>query len=415
VTRWTLRVSPRDLVHEAADALLADRLRTALSAVGIVFGVATVITAFANGEGARRAALAEIGALGIDNVFVRAVVAPRRDGARQAAAPLLSLADVRAVSSALPPDTTVAALRAARVEATAAGRHAPATLAGVTSSWRRIAEVELSAGRWLTGDDDQSQRRVAIVGGRLARDLFGHVPAIGARVHAGGAWYAIVGVLRERSAMAPRPTVQGLDADRALLVPLGAMAVSLGGGDRPDRIQEIAVRAAGADDVEPKARSIARLLGRRHPGAPVFELVVPKELLRARLKTERTFTMVLVAIGLLALTISGVGVMNIMLANVAVRVGEIGVRRAFGARRGDILAQFTLEALAMCVAGGVAGLPLGALLSGMVAVAAGWPVSVSPTAAAAAVLMSAAVGLLAGVYPARIAAGIQPIDALRAL
>jgi ABC-type antimicrobial peptide transport system permease subunit len=167
--------------------------------------------------------------------------------------------------------------------------------------------------------------------------------------------------------------------------------------------------------VEPTARAVAALLGRRHPGAPVFELVVPRELLRARLKTERAFTAVLVAIGILALTISGVGVMNIMLANVAVRIGEIGVRRAFGAQRGDIVAQFTAEALALCVAGGAAGLCLGAALSGLVAIAADWPVSMSPMAVALAMLMSVAVGLLAGVYPAITAADIQPIDALRAL
>jgi ABC-type antimicrobial peptide transport system permease subunit len=123
---------------------------------------------------------------------------------------------------------------------------------------------------------------------------------------------------------------------------------------------------------------------------------------------------VLIGIGILALVISGVGIMNIMLASVVVRVGEIGVRRAFGARRSEIVAQFALEAVALCLAGGIAGLPLGAAFSGLVAIAAGWPVSMSPTAAGLALVLAAAVGLLFGVYPARMAAAIQPIDALRA-
>lgn len=416
MTRWTPRVTPRDVIEEAVGALLADRLRSVLAVIGIVVGVATVVTALAIGEGARRDALAEIGSLGLDNVFVHAVASPpRTGGARQAMAPLLSLADVRAVTDALPAGTAISAMRLARVDASAGERHAPAALAGVTASWQRIAEPELSAGRWLTPADERSHRRVAIVGGTLARELFAGATPIGARVHAGGDWYAIVGVLRERSAATPRPALQRLDVDRAVLVPLGAMLTSLGLGDRPDRVQEIGVRAAGADDVEPTARSIAALFGRRHPGVAVFELVVPKELLQARLKTERTFSIVLVAVGILALTISGVGVMNIMLANVAVRIGEIGVRRAFGARHGDILAQFTIEALALCVAGGAVGVPLGAVLSALVAVAAGWPVSMSPAASGLALLMSAAVGLVFGVYPARMAARIAPIDALRAL
>ena len=409
-------MTPRDVIEEAVAALLADRLRSVLAVVGIVVGVATVMTALAIGEGARRAALADIGSLGLDNVFVRAVAPPVASaGARRAMAPLLSLADVRAVGDALPVGTVISAMRLARVEASAGDRHAAAALAGVTASWQRIAEPRLSAGRWLTPADEGSHRRVAILGATLARDLFAGATPIGERVHAGGDWYGIVGVLHDRSASTPRPALQTLDVDRAILVPLGAMLTSLGAGDRPDRVQEIGVRAAGADDVEPTARSIEALFGRRHPGVPVFELVVPKELLQARLKTERTFSIVLVAVGILALTISGVGVMNIMLANVAVRVGEIGVRRAFGARHGDILAQFTIEALALCVAGGAAGVPIGAALSALVAVMAGWPVSTSPAASALALLMSAAVGLVFGVYPARVAARIAPIDALRAL
>lgn len=415
MTRWTPRVMPRDVIEEAVDALLADRLRSVLAVVGIVVGVATVVTALAIGEGARRAALADIGSLGLDNVFVRAVAPPPQSaGARRAMAPLLSLADVRAVGDALPVGTVVSAMRLARVEARAGNRHAAAALAGVTASWQRIAEPALSAGRWLTAADEGSHRRVAIVGGTLARDLFAGASPIGERIHAGGDWYAVVGVLHDRSVSTPRPALQTLDLDRAILVPLGAMLTSLGAGDRPDRVQEIGVRAA-ANEVDATAQSIAALFGRRHPGAPVFELVVPRELLQARLKTERTFSIVLIAVGILALTISGVGVMNIMLANVAVRVGEIGVRRAFGARHGDILAQFTIEALALCVAGGAAGVPIGAALSALVAVMAGWPVSTSPAASALALLMSAAVGLGFGVYPAMVAARIAPIDALRAL
>lgn len=412
--RWPLRVSARDLLQESLSALLAHRLRALLSSLGVVVGVATVVTALAIGEGARSAALAEIGSLGVDNVFARAVVPARVEGAREASAPLLSLADVRVLSTALPPGTAVSAARVARVEATAANRHAEATLAGVTHAWQRIAEPELSAGRWFTIDDDASRRRVAILGDALARDLFAGGAPVGARVSAAGTMFFVIGVLHERSSGTARQTAESLDLDRTVLVPLGAMDVTLGAGDQPDRVQEISVRARAGDDVISLARQVGVLLERRHPGRPVFALVVPQELLRARLRTERTFAAILAGIGILALISSGVGIMNIMLANVLERTPEIGVRRAFGARRPDILAQFALESALLCAAGGVAGVPLGALMAGAAAWAGGWPISISLVSVLVAVALATAVGVGFGLYPAHVAAAIQPVDALRA-
>jgi ABC-type antimicrobial peptide transport system permease subunit len=413
---WDVRVAPRDLVREAIAALLAHRLRAALSAIGIVVGIATVVTALAIGEGARSAALSEIGALGIENVFVRATTPPpASDRRRRPAAPVLSLADVAVIADTLPPGTAIAAARIARVEATAGSRRAMIALAGVTVSWRDIADPQLAAGRWLTPDDERTHRRVAVAGGRLARELFGGATPIGSRIRAGVTWYYVVGVLREKSASAAPPAMLGLDTDRSLLVPLSAADASLGDGDQPDRVQEISVRARGAGDVERTATVVAALLGRRHPGASRYELIVPRELLLARLRAQRTFNGVLAGIGALALLISGVGIMNIMLASVAARVQEIGVRRAFGARRHEIIAQFAIEAATLCVAGGAAGLPLGVLLSWIVAMAAGWPVSVSPFAVMAALILATGVGLLFGVYPARVAAAVDPIEALRSV
>jgi putative ABC transport system permease protein len=154
---------------------------------------------------------------------------------------------------------------------------------------------------------------------------------------------------------------------------------------------------------------------RRRAGAvPSYEVVVPRELLEARLRTERTAGAVLIAIGGLALLIGGIGIMNIMLASVVERTGEIGVRRAFGAHRADIVAQFTIEAALVSAIGGVAGLVTGAGLAWSIAVAAGWPILISLPAIAWALALAVGVGLLAGVYPARVAAHLDPAHALRA-
>jgi putative ABC transport system permease protein len=287
-------------------------------------------------------------------------------------------------------------------------------LVGATVSWPDVVGAELTAGRWLTLNDEVTRRRVAIIGPQLARDLFGAVDPIDSRVLAGGNWYYVVGRLRGRANTASNPANQGIDTDRSVVVPLTTMDVSLGEGDATDRVQEIGVRLSGSADVERASRVIWAVAARRHAANPAYELVVPRELLRARLEAQRTFDVVLIGIGALALIISGIGIMNIMLASVVERTQEIGLRRAVGAKRLDIVAQFAIESAAICIVGGVVGVPLGAVLSAIVAVAAGWPVSVSPGAVLLALALAGTVGVAFGVYPARLAAKIDPVDALRA-
>jgi putative ABC transport system permease protein len=408
------RQSARDLIAEAISALLAHRLQTLLSGLGIVFGIATVVTALAIGEGARRSALEEVGSLGIDNVFLRSVPPSVSAGKRiVTAAPALSLDDVDAIAKTLQTNRT-AATRIAATQITYGERHAAGVLVGATVSWPDVVCAELAAGRWLTANDEATRRRVAIVGPELARELFGAVDPIDSRVFAAGSWYYIVGRLRARSNTSSNAAIQGLNTDRSIVVPLATMDINLGQGDAVDRVQEIGVRLSGSSDVERASRVIWAVAARRHRGNPAYELVVPRELLRARLEAQRTFDVVLLGIGALALVISGIGIMNIMLASVVERTQEIGLRRAVGAKRLDIVAQFAIEAAAICTVGGVVGVPLGAGLSGLVAAAAGWPVSVSAGAVLLALALAGTVGVAFGVYPARLAAQIDPVDALRA-
>ena len=403
----------RAVAAEAVAALLSHRLRTLLSAAGIVGGIATVITAFAIGEGARTAALLEIGALGIDNVFVQTTAAPAGDRALPSA-PVLSLADAAAIEATLDTVSRVGASRSARVEMSSDTRIAAAWVTGVTPSWDGIANLNLAAGRWLTADDARLQRRVAVIGGALSVTLFGGADPIRSRILAGGTWYLIVGRLAERRASGERTALRTADPAQSLLVPLVTMDVSLGHDDGLDRVQSIAVQVTGAAEVERASQVVTALMSRRHADNPRYEVVVPRELLRARLRTQRTFDVVLLAVSLLALVISGIGIVNIMLASVVERRNEIGVRRAVGARAADITLQCAIEAAILCGAGGLIGVPLGLALSWIVSVAAGWPVSTSLGAVLVALALAVAVGAIAGVYPAMVAARVDPIESLRA-
>ncbi|MCC7416375.1 MAG: ABC transporter permease [Acidobacteria bacterium] len=402
-----------DLFGEAVRALDAHRLRASLSSIGIVFGVATIVAALAVADGARREAIDEIGALGIANVFVRAVRPADAPGDRTPAAPELTTADAGALR-ALPAVGATSSLRATRTEIANGGRHEAATLAGVEPGWQQIAEPQVAAGRWLVDADLAAARRAMVLGHGLARHLFGDSAPIGRRVQAGGNWWVVVGVLAPSVQASGRPSpVAALNRDEAAMVPLTAMDLSLGNGDRITRVSEIALASAPPEGVAQLAAAAGALMRRRHPDGG-WELVVPRELLQARMRAERVFAGMLIGIGGLALFISGIGIMNIMLASVAERTQEIGVRRAFGARASEVVAQFAIEATLLAVGGGIVGVPTGVLLAALIAALAGWPIAVSAASVLLALGVAVGVGLLFGVYPARAAARIQPIDALRA-
>jgi putative ABC transport system permease protein len=257
--------------------------------------------------------------------------------------------------------------------------------------------------------DVRDGKRVTVLGAETARAMLGD--PLGQLVRLGADWYQVIGVLEERSSPRARGNpIRARDLNRAALVPLTSQAPAP--GQSADAIDEIAVRVTTGDAVAPAAEVTRRVLKRRLPGAEL-EIVVPREILRQRERTQRIFNVVTGAVAAIGLLVGGIGIMNIMLASVAERTSEIGLRRACGATRRDIASQFLAESSLLTGGGGVLGLLLGVLASLAIQRWAEWPTALSLLMLVAAALLAAGVGIGSGSYPAWRAAQLEPIEALR--
>ena len=396
----------RALFRLGLRGLLLHKLRSTLSILGVVFGVAAVVAMSSVGEGARREALEQLGALGMDSVTLRA--------RRSASAPgpgALRLRDAESLARVVPHVVATAPVREAELSAEAGGRRADAVAVGTTPDYLLAARLGIAAGRFLAPLDLRDRKRVAVLGASVASALFPFGPACGERILLGGDWFQVVGVLQGRSSARGRTTaIRTRDVNRAVFVPLPAL--DRGADPRPDGVDEIVMRVDDPRQVTAAAEAAKALVERAGGGAP-FDVVVPREILRARERTQRIFNVVTGAIAAISLLVGGIGIMNIMLASVAERTREVGIRRALGATQRDVAAQFLAESSLLTAAGGVLGALLGTVGAALIQQLAGWPTALSPLMLTLALLTAIAVGVGFGSYPAWLAARLAPMDALR--
>jgi putative ABC transport system permease protein len=398
-------VAPRLFLRLGIESLLLHRLRSTLSVLGVVFGVAAVVAMSSVGEGARREALAQVAELGIDSVTLRGRAAAGQP------APSLTLRDAEAVRAVLTHAVAVAPLREVRLPAQSGSRAADVAVVGTTAAYRTAARLTVASGRFLTDLDVEDGKRVAVLGATAARALLPSGDFHDEAVQLGDDWFRVVGVLDGRPAARGRPgPIRARDVNRAVIVPLPALDH---GDDRvPEGVDEIVLRLDSAERVTASAEVAKAVVGRSSGGA-AFDVVVPREILRQKQRTQRIFDVVTGAVSAIGLLVGGIGIMNIMLAAVAERTREVGIRRAHGARRRDIAAQFLAESSLLAGAGGVVGAGLGIAGSVVIQRVAGWPTALSLSMLLVAMLSAIAVGVGFGFYPAWRAARLDPIDALR--
>ena len=390
----------RALLRLALRGLLLHKLRSALSILGVVFGVGAVVAMSSVGEGARREALEQIGALGIDTISVRSQAEPGHGGLR--------LRDAEAVAAVVPGVTAVAPVRTARLPLE--GVRGDVIVVGTTPAYQAASRLPVAAGRFLTPLDVSDRKRVAVLGASLARALFPLSDARGGSLRLGEDWFQVVGVLEGRASSKKPGPIRTRDVNRAAFVPLPAL--DRGPDPRPDGIDELVLRVSDPGRVV-AAAEVVRTLLRRSTGEAPLEIVVPREILRQRERTQHIFNVVTGAIAAISLLVGGIGIMNIMLASVAERTREVGIRRALGATRRDIAAQFLAESSLLTSAGGAFGALLGMLGSVLIQRLAEWPTALAPLSLLLALLMALLVGIGFGFYPAWHAARLEPMDALR--
>ena len=403
-------------LRRALASLAAHKLRSALTMLGMIFGVGAVIAMLSIGAGAERQALEMIRRMGVSNVLVRAKEF-RPDELQEVRKKSIgvSLRDAAGIEEAVPG----VAFAGPRVKVNAwsvraRGGRSEATLSGVSFRHAELVELPLAAGRFLSKEDEEAHAQVCVLGDEARRDLFGFGPALGRTVKVNDLWLTVVGVLAPSGG--GTSSFQGVpvgSTSREILLPYTTALRKLERDPLESPLSELVVRLRDGTSPTEAARLASALLDRLHGGAADFEIVVPEALLQQSRRTQRLFNIVMGCIAGISLLVGGIGIMNIMLATVLERTREIGIRRAIGARRRDVLVQFVVEAFALSALGGLLGVGLGVLIAKVVAASAGWPTVVTLFSLLLSTGVSGAVGLLSGFYPALCAASIDPIEALR--
>ena len=396
-----------EIVRVAFDAIVANKLRSLLTTLGVVIGIAAVITMVALGEGAQRSVEERLGSLGANLLTVRPGQSAFGGGGRGQSR--LTVDDAEALDRAGGAILAVAPEMEGRLQVELGASNASLSVVGTWPSYFEVNNFRLAGGRLFSAAEDRGRRRVAVLGA-LAGDALGVPTAtlLGQRVRVGGVPFEVVGVLEEKGA-------QGFfNPDEGVYLPLGTAQLRVMGSDS---VRSIGVQATSAAGMDQAMVEIDRVLRREHRLAPGeeadFNVRDQASLLATMQETTQTFSFLLAGIAAISLLVGGIGIMNIMLVSVTERTREIGLRKALGARRRHILLQFLVESLVLCLVGGALGLAAGAGGSLLLRQIAGWNVAVAPESVLLAFGFAAAVGIFFGLWPARRAAALEPIEALR--
>ncbi len=394
----------------ALRALARNKLRAFLTMLGIIIGVGAVIAMVAIGEGAKATIRSQIASLGT-NLLIVLPGSNVQGGVRAGTGNVNTLvdADARAIARELPSVAFASPVLRRQDQVIAGNLNWGTTAQGVAPEFEQIRDWQIAGGRFLHDGDMESAAKVAVIGQTVARNLFGNDDPLDAVIRIRNIPFRVVGLLAPKG-----QTGQGQDQDDTVMIPYTTMQKRL---MRITYVQSIVVRAVNAERVGEAQEQVTLLLRQRHRIGPErdddFTVRNLSDIAEAAQSTARVMAVLLGSVAGISLLVGGIGIMNIMLVSVTERTREIGIRMAVGARSKDIMLQFLVEAVVMAATGGLIGILLGIGSSEVLKNWAQWPTLIDPAIVAIAFLFSGAVGIFFGFYPARKAASLDPIDALR--
>jgi putative ABC transport system permease protein len=445
-------------LYIAIDAVIANKMRSLLTALGIIFGVAAVIAMLAIGNGAQQEILDQIKLVGVNNIVIRPIIEQKEEKLNEQAggkkekkkfSPGLTIRDVHSITSTIPGLERVSPEIILNTNVIRNGIRRSAKLVGVQPSYFQIYDFQLADGRMFNEEQLKAGSPVCIIGSALKSRFFPTEDAIGKSIKVGPHWLKIIGVMRERlvsqssisklgirdfnmDVYAPlqsvliryenRDLITGEALRKAAMRSRGMVIVTGSGeGDAESELEKknyhqldrLVIQVEETAKLQSTAEILSRMLSRKHYDVVDFEIEIPELLLKQQQRTNDIFNYVLGAIAGISLLVGGIGIMNIMLASVLERIKEIGLRLSIGAQKSDVVQQFLFEAVMISVSGGLIGVILGVSLAYVVSAFAGIPTIISFSSIVLSFGVAATVGLIFGIAPARKAASQDPITSLR--
>jgi putative ABC transport system permease protein len=404
-------------INIAALGLVDHKFRSFLTMLGIIFGTASVIAMVSIGEGAKKQAIAKYQDLGVSNVIVREkdMTDIELESVRVKFSQGLSLKDADVIKQIVPGVVDVAPQAEVKLDAKYADKSSKASVIGITPSILTILNYRTNKGAFINQDQYDRQLKVCILGANITRELFGYEDPIGQSVKLGDQWFEVVGLLETKALFTE--TVGELasrDLNNDVYIPLSTFNKRIPKENRfSSEIKQLTVKFETSDKLVPSAAVIRSILNRHHFNNDDFSIIIPYELLKQQEKEARIYNLLLASIAAISLIVGGIGIMNIMLASVLERTNEIGIRRALGGRKSDIMGQFVTEAVALSITGGIIGVILGITFSVGISLFTDVKTSITFYSIVIAFGFSVLVGVAFGYLPAKKAADLKPIESIR--